>query len=322
MKKFLLIVTLLFTSVFAQEKISDSILKNVLLKNVDEAINVALKLNDDLDKKSDIKILKEDFRNLVISWKKVETFYLAASLNEDAIDIPRYIDIFHNLKENLHEQMQRVIDSKDSLDVEMYKNSFKTINSLEYVLFKDNITNRKIEISKIIINNILNRLDAINDVYLDDSLKFTSDEKFARDEIINMLIESSFKLRDWRIADPSGLSVKYKNKPDNHRAEYSLSKSSKAGIKAILELHKVIMDSSIYDFGDMLIESGFKNEVDLIRKNIDSSLENLKHLQDGNFESKDMLKFYKSVDSLHKAYYISLVNATGITAKILDADGD
>lgn len=322
MKKYLLIVTLLFSTVFAEQKVMSSVLNNVLIKNVDDSMQVALKMKKNLESNNNSEILKKDFKNLVSSWKKVETFYIAASLNEDVIDTPRYIDIFHNLKENLQEQMKRVVDSKDSLDVEMYKNSFKTINALEYVLFESELNDRKINISKIIVNNILNRLDEIRDIYIDDSKKFLEDTKWAHDETINMLIESSFKVRDWRVGDVSGHSKKYKDNADNRRAEYALSKTSKDAIEAIIDTHKQIMDSSNDDFGTLLIKKGFQREVDLIRNEINNSLENLKYLKNGNFESKDVKKLYESLDRLHKAYYISLVNATGITAKILDADGD
>lgn len=322
MKKILITLLLITVSLFSQEKMMDSIFKNVLIKNIDDSMNVALKFSDDLNAKKDAAVLKKDFHDLVQTWKKVETFYLAGSMNDEAIDIPRYIDVFHNLKENLHEQMQRVIVSKESVDVEMYKNSFKTINALEYVLFTGEISQRKIDISKIIINNILNQLDSIKEVYLSSNERFLNDFKWTNDEIINMLIDSSFKLRDWRVGDPAGLSRKYKGNPDNKRAEYFLSKNSKTAIKAILDTHSQIMNSKVYDFGNMLKKEGFEKEVNLINTEIKNSYKNLKYLQDGNFENKDVEKLYASLDALHKAYYISLVNAVGITAKILDADGD
>lgn len=322
MKKTVLLILLTVSSIFAQENVMKTILNDVLIHDVENAMNNAMKLYDNLESKKEHKVLKDDFKILAQSWKRVETFYLAASFNEDVIDTPRYIDVFHNLKENLHEQMQRVVNSKESLDVEMYKNSFKTINALEYILFKGEITARKIDISKIIVNNILNRLDEINEVYLNNANKFLTDKKWANSEVINMLIESSFKLRDWRVGDPAGLSVKYKGKADNSRAEYFLSQTSKQTVQAILELHQKLMFSSSFDYGDELIQRGFKKEVIYIQAKIKESLENLEYLQNDNFESKDLAKLYKSVDELHKAYYISLVNAVGITAKILDADGD
>lgn len=319
MKKIFVICILVFSTLFAQEKVMKTVLDDVLLKNSNEAMEVALELSSHIKEKKDLKILKEDFKKLVRSWKKVETFYLAAEFNEDTIDTPRYIDIFHNIKEDLHKQIQRVINSKDDVSVEMYKNSFKTINALEYALYTKGFDDRRYEITNVIVNNILNRLDEINEVYLNDTAKFLSDKKWANTAVVNMLIESSFKLRDWRIGDMAGLSLKYKNKPDNKRAEYFLSKNSKIAVQSILEVHDKVMNSS---YGTFLENKGAKAEVTLIKELIKDSLANLKYLQNDNYEVKDIHKLYEKVDKLHKMYYVTLVNTLGITAKILDADGD
>lgn len=320
MKKLLLLITLSL-SLLANEKMMQNIYNNVLLPNITLSIQDAKALQSNV-MIAEQKILQEQFQSLVASWKKVETFYLAAEFNEDSVDIPRYIDVFHNLKENLSVQMQRVIDSKDDVAIDMYKNSFKTINALEYVLFTGELNERKRTIISLIVDNIANRLDEIKAYYQNDAKKFLTEFKWANDVIINMLIDSSFKLRDWRVGDQAGLSRKYQNKADNKRAEYYLSQTSKKAIEAILLTHKQVMNDEEYDFGDMLIANGFKNEVALINGKIDDSLKNLAWLQNENFEAAEVASLYKSLDELHKAYYQSLVNAVGVSTKILDADGD
>lgn len=322
MKKIVLVCLLLLSSLIAEEKVMKSILDNVLLQNVNSALNSAHTLEEDLKSDKKTQQLHEDFKKLVYSWKKVETFYLAADFNEDSIDTPRYIDVFHNLKENLQTQMQRVIDSKEDLEIEMYKNSFKSINALEYVLYTDGFDERRKELSLIIMKNIISRLGEIKEVYINDSKKFLSDFKWTNDVIINMLIDSTFKLRDWRVGDISGDSRKAKGIADNRRAEYYISSNSKNAIRAILDTHEQIMNSTEYDFADMLIENGFKKEVQLIRTDIVKAKQNLKYLQNENFESKEVKILYASLDKLHKSYYLSLVNALEINTKILDADGD
>lgn len=320
MRKLLLLLAFSL-SLFANEQMMKNIYENVLLENVNSSIKTAKELKKSLEKNK-LEEAQQEFKQLVVSWKKVETFYLAAEFNEDAIDIPRYIDVFHNLKENLKEQLQRIVESKDDLNVEMYKNSFKTINALEYVLFSQEVTQRHVAMATMMINNIIVRLDEIKHVYTMDSKRFLTDFKWANDVIINMLIDSTFKLKDWRIGDMAGFSRKYKGKPDSRRAEYYMSKTSKEAIQAILELHKEVMNSPHYDFGDMLIKNGFKKEVEIIVNEINQSLENLHYLKDENFEADGIDKLYNSTSKLHVAYYGSLVNALGVTSKILDADGD
>lgn len=322
MKKILFLSLFCLTSLMAQEKIMSAIMHNVLLKDVDKTTKVLEKFSEDLNQNRQIVVLKSDFKSLVATWKRVETFYLASSMNEDAIDLPRYIDVFHNLKENLHEQMQRVIQSNDEVDMSLYKHSFKTINALEYVLYSGDWSKRRANIAKVIIQSMKLNLFEIKKVYEKDSEEFLTDFKWTNDAIINMLIDSSFKVRDWRVGDIAGLSRKYKGNPDNSRGEYFLSKNSTLAIKAILLTHKAIMNSNEYDFGDMLVENEFKEVVQLIQEKIDESLRLLSLIKNDNFENPDVKKLYKSLDELHRAYYLSLVNAVGVSTKILDADGD
>ena len=51
------------------------------------------------------------------------------SIMDEAINI-------NNLKEDLNSQLKRAIESKDEPKVALFKNSFKSINALEYILFK------------------------------------------------------------------------------------------------------------------------------------------------------------------------------------------
>ena len=322
MKKILFLGLFCLTSLMAQEKIMSAIMHNVLLKDVDKTTKVLEKFTKDLEKNKKIVVLKEDFKSLVSTWKRVETFYLASSINDDAIDLPRYIDVFHNLKEDLHEQMQRVLDSKDEVNVAMYKHSFKTINALEYVLYSGDWSNRRANIAKVIMQSMKINLFEIKKVYEKDSEQFLTDFKWTNDAIINMLIDSSFKVRDWRVGDIAGLSRKYKGNPDNSRGEYFLSKNSTLAIKAILLTHKAIMNANEYEFGAILVESEFKEVVQLIQEKIDNSLHLLTLIKNDNFETPNVKKLYKSLDELHRAYYLSLVNAVGVSTKILDADGD
>lgn len=322
MKKIFIILFIALVNLSAQTNVMQDLLKNVLIKNTQDSINKTEKFIKDLEENKELDVLKNDFSKLLISWKKVEAFYVAADLNEDNIDTPRYIDIFHNLKENLKEHMDRVVASKDSLEIAMFKHSYKTVNALEIVLFDESFTQRHRNISKMILENILLRLNQINHVYLNDSERFLQEFKWSNDVIINILIDSSFKLRDWRVGDVAGLSRKYRGKSDNRRAEYFLSQNSLLVIKAILDSHKEVMNSDTYDFGDMLNDNDYKKEVILIRKSIQSAQDNLKYIKNDDFTKKNVKILYKSLDNLHVTYYKTLVSALGVTSKILDADGD
>ena len=314
MKKILFIMTFLVSTIFADQTALNSILKNTSIPNVDKTIENANVLKENLN--------KENFKKFLSSWKKVEALYFAGEIDNDYLDTPRYIDVFHNLKENLNEQMQRVIASKDEPNIALFKNSFKTINALEYVLFNDNkITKREKLLSVAILDSIISHLNDIKDVYTQYLSSKPKSETWENAMIINSLIASTYRLKEWRIGDPSGNSSKYKDNADNKRAEYFLSKSSFLAIKSILDSHEEIMGESKYlNFGKMAAQSGAKAEVAEVENAIHNSLNELKKLKNDDFSNaKDL---YEDVKSLHNAYYLSLIEQLAITAKILDADGD
>jgi len=314
MKKVLILMFFSISLVFAQESVFHSILKNVSIPNVNEAVNNAENLQKNLE--------KENFTKLVKSWKKVEALYFAGDIDENYIDIPRYIDVYHNLKEDLPKQMQKVINSKDEASIALFKNSFRTINALEYVLFNDNkITPREELLAKEILNTIISNLEEIKEVY-ENYLKIKpKDEKWENAVIINTLIASTYRLKEWRIGEASGNASKYKDDVNNERAEYFLSKNSFLAIKAILEAHNQVMAAQKYlDFGKMAASTGAKDEVALVQNSIKKSFEELDKLKNDDFTNAKVL--YDSAKDLHNAYYLSLIEQLSVTAKILDADGD
>jgi len=314
MKKVLILMFFSISLVFAQESVFHSILKNVSIPNVNEAVNSAENLQKNLE--------KENFTKLVKSWKKVEALYFAGDIDENYIDIPRYIDVYHNLKEDLPKQMQKVINSKDEASIALFKNSFRTINALEYVLFNDNkITPREELLAKEILNTVISNLEEIKEVY-ENYLKIKpKDEKWENAVIINTLIASTYRLKEWRIGEASGNASKYKDDVNNERAEYFLSKNSFSAIKAILEAHNQVMAAQKYlDFGKMAASTGAKDEVALVQNSIKKSFEELDKLKNDDFTNAKVL--YDSAKDLHNAYYLSLIEQLSVTAKILDADGD
>ncbi len=295
MKKIILLITLSFMTLFAKDTLLDSILKNVSIKNVNNTIKNAQALQKNYS--------TQNFKNLVLSWKKVEAFYFAGDIDENYLDTPRYIDVFHNLKENLNEQMQRVIDSKDEAQIALFKHSFKTVNALEYVLFNDKtITKREKELANVIVNTIISNLKDINDVYEEYLTRDKKDEQWENGLIMNALISSTYKLKEWRIIVPK------------KEQEYILSNNTLPSIQAILEANEeIVADKSYYNFASMAKSSGALKETqeaqDLLKIAIKTSKNNTKDL-------------YKAVNNLHVSYFLSLIEQLSITAKILDSDGD
>ena len=313
MKKVLFLVLLFSTMVFANEKILVNIIKNESIPNVENAINDAKMLQKDVN--------TQNFTNFLKSWKKVEALYFAGDIDENYADIPRYIDVYNNLKEDLNAQMKKAIESKDEPKVALFKNSFKTINALEYVLFKDaDISKREKDLSVLILDSIIANLQNINKVYK-NYLVAPKDEKWENALVINTLIASSYRLKEWRIGNASGNSSKFKNDVKNERAEYFLSQNSFNAIDAILEAHnQIVKKNQYYDFAAFVMDKGAAIQLLVVIDKIKEMQDELKILPKDDFTKA--IKLINSAKDLHNAYYVSLIEQLSITGKILDADGD
>ena len=324
--KSLLLIT--FLSIFAcanDEKQNTEVLNNlyekVILKDVNSTLENISKLSKSIEKKEE-KAAKQEFKELVKSWKSIETFYILGDINEDFIDTPRYIDIFHNGNEDITEQLDRAIQSKDEIRVALFKNSTKSINALEYILFVKDIKNDRVnKIALTIIKRISMHISEIKDEYIAQKSNFLKNLKKANAIVINAIIQNTYKLKEWRIADVAGLSKKYEAKPDNRRAEYYLSKTSASAIEAILNTYKNVLDNeSIVDYGDYLIKLTDGKEMKRLRESLKKSIALVKEIKNDDFSNAKEL--YENINSIHVVLFIEMLEELSINAKILDADGD
>jgi len=320
----ILITLLTLIMVLHAQNVGESIYNNIIIKDIKETNQNLDKLTILVKSKASDKEVKNGFTLLMMSWKKVQTLYLAADLDEATIDIPRYIDTFHEGKENIYKQLDRILLSTDSLDIELFKNSTKSINALEYLLFKPSQkTARPTEMISYILKHIGRHLKTIENFYLNNKALFMQDEKKLNAFIMNDLIESSYKLKEWRVGDAAGLSRKYKNHPKNARSEYPVSKLSYKAIEAILLTHQAVVgEEKFVNFSKVIHNAGADKELSSVRKHIKDALNNLQAAPPYDFNSKEMQQVYQELTALHNAYYISLIGALKVTSKILDSDGD
>jgi hypothetical protein len=313
-KRVLFLVVALSSMVFANERVLVNMINNVSIPNVQKTIDDANILKNELN--------ETNFTNFLKSWKKVEALYLAGDLDEDYLDTPRFIDVYNNLKEDLNSQMQRVIESKDEPKTALFKNSFKTINALEYVLFNDKeISQREKELSVVILDSIISHLEDINEVYKNYLTAKPKDEKWENALILNSLIASSYRLKEWRIGNASGNASKYKNDAKNDRAEYFLSQNSFSAIDAILDAYnEVVLKHTYNDFAAFALDKGAAIQLlEAIDKIAEMKAE-LKTLTKDDFTKAN--KLFAMAKELHNSYYVSLIEQLSIVGKILDADGD
>ncbi len=314
MKKIVLVFLMFFINLFAEESIFQSVIKNVSIVDTQKAITSAKILQKEVNDKN--------FKDFVSSWKKVEANYFAGEINSDLLDTPRYIDIFNNLKEDLNSQMKRVIEGQTEVKKALFKNSFKTINALEYVLYsKESISNREKELAIEILNSIISHLEEIKEAYSNYLLNPTKSVAEENAILINSLIASSYRLKEWRVGNPAGLSSKYKNDSKNSRAEYFLSQSSFEAIRAILDAQNELIEEKNYkNLYTLAKEKNALNEINMVLKNIKLAKKELDNLSKDDFSNA--LNLFNTVSKIHDLYYVTIIEKLGLKAEILDADGD
>ena len=320
MKKFIISCVLFSTTLFANESLL-SIYENILIKNSKEAVLDIQKVKHSIQNNNKNEV-KKSFKGFVKSWKSVDSFYILGDLDDNYLDTPRYIDTFHQGNEDIKKQLDLIIDEKEDLSISLYKNSHKTINALEYILFTKDLSNKRIKnIALIISDKLEENLNEIYNGYIETKDKFLKDEITANAMMLNALIENSYKIKEWRVGDPAGLSRKFRGKPSNERAEYAISKNSIVAIESILNTHLTVLDNQKFkNFGSMIRSYEVSEELNDAIKYLKQSLQNSKEIKNDDFTNAK--KLYKSLKKLHATYYISLIGKLKVTAKILDADGD
>ncbi len=319
------VITILTLMIYLNaQDIGESIYTNIISKDIKEVNQNLDKLTKLVASNAPVIEQRSGFVELMMSWKRVQTLYLAADLDEEYMDIPRYIDTFHQGKENIYRQLDRILLTTDSLDIELFKNSTKSINALEYLLFKSSKkTLRQKEMILYIVKHIGKHLKTIETFYQNNQALFTKDKQKMNAIIINALIESSYKLKEWRVGDPAGLSRKYRDDPKDSRSEYPISKLSYRAIEAILLTHQAVIGRQKFvNFSEVVYGAGADKELLSIQNSIKNALNYLRLAPVYDFSSDEMKRVYRELTELHNAYYISLIGRLKVTSKILDSDGD
>lgn len=308
----------------SKKEILTSIYTDIVQPNANKAAKQCHTLEQTLNENSDLSDIRSLFSSLVRSWKKVEAQYILAELSNEAIDLPRFIDVYRIGNEDLNKQLARALKSSSKPSTALFKHSQKTITALEFMLFNDeNFNPRKRELSQFIAHNLCQRFDRVTALYEQHLTDFISNEDKATALLLNTLIDSSYKLREWRVGDALGLSRKYQGTPDISRFEYEQSQLSVLAIQAILEAHSELMlEGDKLNFADLISLMGAKEPLKQNQKSLQQA--NLLTQQIDSSQSL-MAKgepLFNELDKLHISYYSSLVKSLDVVAKILEADGD
>ncbi len=284
-----------------------------------------------------LALIQENFKTSAFSWKNVQTAFIAADFDKELIDLVILIDHFHIGNESVATLLDNILAKEADLAGLLYKNSTKGFTALEYLLFGEAETNeallvemqksnkRRIQAIGLVIDNLIKRTTPILTFYQNDTT-FKADVQEASDSLMNILIDSSYKLKEWRVGDAAGLTVKYKNQSNQKRLEYYRSRASLEGIKAILETHaKLMKPQSFSNFSDFANANSASKELQEVIGYINAAqtlVDSFDKTLEESVSDEKIHELYLALVNLHNGYYLSLINALNITSKIIEADGD
>ena len=264
------------------------------------------------------------FVNLTKAWAKVKATYVLGGYDMDAMDYPFLIDYFHMGNENIHQTLQRIIDSDTKASTALYKNSYKTLIALDDVMFSGPWSARRQALAKVITGTVCSRIAAVQKGYKTHRDDFLKNKDKALSLLVNAEIESIYKTRDWRIGQLSGLTKKTLGQTFPEKQQYPYSKATWATIGAILDTHEQLLASDKQpNVATIAHAKQGDKSMTAVQQALAASLNAYKNTPPNHqYNTSDMIPIFQSLLDLQKTFYSQLVGSLGVTANLIDADGD
>lgn len=270
---------------------------------------------------------RDEFKKLILSYKRVETYYIAGYNDEDMYDLASfYMEQF--IKQSKNYDVVGSLDAVFAGNKSLVTNDLKGITALEYTLFGSNesledllpkMNEKRISSALIMAKNISKRLKSIDEYYKNDTT-FSSSSDGAISATLNVLTQEAFNLREWRIGEPAGYTLKFKDSPLASRLEYHNSVYSSESIKEILRTHRKIIDTGLKNIATL---GGAASEVDAILIAIGEALVVCNSITPIEYElenpkTKELYELARTIENNYKALIIGI----NFKQDIVEADGD
>lgn len=300
-----------------------SIYDNVLQHNADNAVQYCADLQIALESKSS-EVRHQAFLQLAEGWGRVQASYILGDYDMNAMDYPLMVDYFHSGNEDIHESIERLVGRDTKASTALYKNSYKTMGAIDSVMFSSDWSERRKEFAEVMVANVCKRFTQISDGYKANRDAFLFDVDRSLSLVVNAEIEHIYKTRDWRIAQVSGLTKANLGETKPEHQQYPYSQASWAFIGGILEANKQLLgEAQQPNVATIAYEKHGKEGINAVQAALEASLVAYKNTPaDHNFNLNDMIPIFQGLLDVQKAFYRHLVNEIGVSANLIDADGD
>lgn len=260
------------------------------------------------------------------AWKRVEALYVAKKYDDTLIDIPAQIDYFNQGNTDIPAKLDTVFAGTSPLQGQLYQSATQSMTALEYTLFGRqegadvNMTQRRADAAGIMIDYLQGHLRTIAAYYAgSDAFATTGEDSVGI--LINQLIDSAYKLKEWRLGDPAGITVKYKDDPDATRFEYYKSERSLEGIRAILSAQRSALTQGLQSIAAANAASGEAEALVALLDDAIAQADAFGAPIEADPDASAVRSLYNTVNAIQTGY-TALINALNFQQDIIEADGD
>lgn len=295
----------------------------VIQANADAAVARCDDVRKALDSTDDDQ-RHQAFVGLAEGWARVQASYILGGYDMGAMDYPLMVDYFHRGKEDVHNTLARLINGDTPPEVALYKNSYKTLGALDDVLFSGPWSERRQALANVMATHVCRKLTQIRDGYREHRDEVLDDPDKALSLLINAEIESIYKTRDWRIAQVSGLTKKTLGQPMPQNQQYPYSEASWAAIGAIIDTHAQLLAADGQpNVATIARGKGGDDAMTAVQTALGEAVQAYRDTPANHqFDTNAMIPLFQALQDLQKAFYRQLVGRLGVTANLIDADGD
>lgn len=314
--------TQILRALYTEVIVSDSNTALALALDADAAI-AALMANQSADA---LATAQTRATALFGAWKRVEALYVAKKYDDALIDIPAQIDYFNQGNTDIPARLDTIFAGTSSLQGQLFQSATRSMTALEYTLFGHqegadvNMTQRRAEAAGIMIDYLRGHLQTIA-VYYAGSDAFATTGEDSVGILINQLIDSAYKLKEWRLGDPAGFTVKYKDDPDATRFEYYKSEDSLDGIRAILAAQRSALTQGLQSIAAANAASGEAEALIVLLDDALAQVDAFGAPVEADPDASAVRSLYNTVNAI-QAGYTALINALNFQQDIIEADGD
>jgi hypothetical protein len=300
----------------------EAIYDTILTGDAEDAVSACGALQGVLASDSTAQTRDAAFVAVAQGWGRVQAAYILGGYEMNAMDYPLLIDTFHAGNEDIHATLARAIASDSAPETALFKNSYRTLTALDDLMFSGEWSPRRAALSQVAVATVCGRLETLRDGYKTHRADFLGDPDKALALLINAEIQNIYKTREWRIGEVVGLTKKTLGKvlPENAQYPYNTG-ASWAAIGAMLETHEALLSAdAVPNIATIAAASGGIGQVQ-------TALASARAAYDGASaadytDTAKMVALFVALQKVQKAFYDHVALSLGVSAGLVDADGD